>query len=63
MEPLEPPPATARVLTEPADGEPVRCPWCESAAVERIGAWGPQLLTEQYMCSACYSPFEWIRKR
>jgi transposase-like protein len=63
MEPLEPPPATPRGLTEPAQAEPVRCPWCNSTEVERIGAWASQLLTEQYMCRACHSPFEWIRKR
>jgi DNA-directed RNA polymerase subunit RPC12/RpoP len=57
---LEPAPAPARGVTEP---DTVRCPWCGSTCVERIGEWGPQLLTEQYMCLACRSPFEWIRKR
>ncbi len=41
----------------------VSCPWCGSDDVERIGEWGPQLLTEQYMCLSCRSPFEWIRRR
>jgi hypothetical protein len=59
MEPMEPTPAP------PADvsAEPVRCTWCDAAEVERIAQWGPQLLTEQYICLACHSPFEWIRKR
>jgi DNA-directed RNA polymerase subunit RPC12/RpoP len=43
--------------------EPVRCPWCGSHDVERIGEWGPQLLTQQYFCLSCRSPFEWIRRR
>jgi hypothetical protein len=41
----------------------VTCPWCESERVERIGEWGPALLTEQYLCLDCRSPFEWIRRR
>lgn len=47
-------------MSEP---ETVRCPWCGSSEVERIGEWGPQLLAEQYMCLSCRSPFEWIRRR
>lgn len=43
--------------------DPVRCTWCDSPQVERIGEWGPQLLTEQYICLACRSPFQWIRRR
>ena len=48
---------------EPGTGEVVTCPWCESANVERIGEFGPGLMTEQWMCLECRSPFEWIRKR
>lgn len=60
MGPMEPAPAPPRELT----GEDVvRCTWCGSDRVERIGEFGPQLLTEQYMCLTCRSPFEWIRKR
>jgi len=44
-----------------ADG-PV-CPWCDSQNVERIGAFGPQLMSYQYMCRDCRSPFEYIRRR
>lgn len=57
---LEPAAETARAVTPP---EPVRCTWCGSDQVERIGEWGPQLLTEQYVCLSCRSPFEWIRRR
>ena len=41
----------------------VACPWCSSIEVERIGEFGPGLMTEQWMCRSCKSPFEWIRKR
>jgi hypothetical protein len=41
----------------------VTCPWCDSGRVEQLGEWGPQLLTEQWMCLDCRSPFEWIRRR
>jgi DNA-directed RNA polymerase subunit RPC12/RpoP len=58
MEPAAAPPG------ELSRGEDlVRCTWCGSDRVERISEFGPQLLTEQYMCLACRSPFEWIRKR
>jgi len=41
----------------------VTCVWCGSRKVERIGEFGPGLMTEQWMCLTCHSPFEWIRKR
>jgi hypothetical protein len=41
----------------------VTCIWCGSKEVERIGEFGPGLMTEQWMCLSCHSPFEWIRKR
>jgi transposase-like protein len=48
---------------ERRSGDAVTCPWCGSTDVERIGEFGPGLMTEQWMCLACHSPFEWIRKR
>jgi transposase-like protein len=39
------------------------CPWCGSAEVERVGEVGPSLMTSQWICTACHSPFERIRKR
>jgi len=42
-------------------GKP-RCPWCGSDDVERVGAFGPQLASEQYLCRVCHSPFERIRR-
>jgi hypothetical protein len=52
----------------PKHGEPdaddvVTCVWCGSTKVERLGEFGPGLLTEQWMCLSCHAPFEWIRKR
>jgi hypothetical protein len=47
----------------PADDGVVTCLWCASTEVERLGQFGPGLMTEQWMCLACHSPFEWIRKR
>ncbi|MGQ0571868.1 MAG: PaaD-like zinc ribbon domain-containing protein [Armatimonadota bacterium] len=41
----------------------VRCPWCGSQRVERVAAFGPQLMSEQYICLGCRSPFERIRNR
>ena len=52
-------PAERRV----GDGDGVTCPWCGSAEVEQLGEFGPGLMTEQWMCLACKSPFEWVRKR
>jgi 1,2-phenylacetyl-CoA epoxidase catalytic subunit len=52
-----------RLSAEPASGDDVACPWCTSVEVERIGEFGPGLMTEQWMCLSCKSPFERIRKR
>jgi hypothetical protein len=38
------------------------CPWCESPNVERVGAIGSHLMVSQYICLACHSPFEVIRR-
>lgn len=38
------------------------CPWCDSENVERVGAYGSHLMVSQYICLACHSPFERIRK-
>jgi hypothetical protein len=52
----------------PADGdlsagEGIACVWCGSTNVERLGEFAAQLMTEQWYCLDCHSPFEWIRKR
>jgi hypothetical protein len=41
----------------------VTCIWCGSQDVERIGEFGPGLMTEQWFCRTCRTPFEQIRKR
>jgi transposase-like protein len=54
------PPATP---PEPqADGH-VTCPWCGSEEVELVGVVGPTTMTSQWICTACSSPFERIRRR
>jgi len=39
----------------------VACPFCGSADVELLALFGPQLLTDQYYCRACRTPFEHLR--
>lgn len=39
------------------------CPWCGSADVEQIAAYGSMLMTAQWYCNACHSPFERVRHR
>ena len=60
MEPVEQ--TTKKVGSPRADGA-ITCPWCGSTRVERLGAFGPQLMGEPYLCLVCRSPFERIRKR
>lgn len=43
--------------------ETTACPWCNSGDVERVGAFGPMHMTEQWFCTACRSPFERVRLR
>jgi hypothetical protein len=53
----------APIDNNPDAGSVVKCIWCGSKNVERLGEFGPGLMTEQWMCLSCHSPFEWIRKR
>ena len=41
--------------------EEVACPFCGSADVELLALFGSQLLTDQYYCRACRTPFEHLR--
>lgn len=41
--------------------EEVACPFCGSADVELLALFGSQLLTDQYYCRACHTPFEHLR--
>jgi ring-1,2-phenylacetyl-CoA epoxidase subunit PaaD len=57
MAAVEPP------ATPPGPGGPVTCPWCGSDRVELVGEVGPTPATSQWICNACASPFERIRRR
>ena len=39
-----------------------QCPFCDSADVEVVSAWGGQLMTSQMRCRACNSHFEAVRE-
>jgi transposase-like protein len=41
----------------------VTCPWCGSDQVEQVGMVGPTVMTSSWICTACSSPFERVRKR
>jgi len=38
-----------------------RCPYCGSRSTELLSLFGSQLLTEQYYCTVCRTPFEHVR--
>lgn len=37
------------------------CPFCGAEDVELLSLFGSQLLTEQYYCRACHTPFERVK--
>ncbi|HLZ61999.1 MAG TPA: hypothetical protein VKR06_34070 [Ktedonosporobacter sp.] len=39
----------------------VICPYCSSKQTELFSLFGQQLLTVQYYCNACHTPFEYIK--
>lgn len=39
----------------------VACPFCASTQTELDSLFGQQLLTVQYYCHACHTPFEYIK--
>ena len=39
----------------------VICPYCGSHDTELFSLFGQQLLTAQYYCNACHTPFERIK--
>lgn len=39
----------------------IACPYCQSQDVELLALFGAQLLTDQYYCNACHTPFEHVR--
>ena len=40
----------------------MRCPFCNSSEVEKISAWGGQLMMSQMRCQTCNSHFEAVRE-
>jgi DNA-directed RNA polymerase subunit RPC12/RpoP len=41
----------------------IRCPHCDSEDTELLSLFGQQLLTVQYYCNACRTPFERVKGR
>ncbi len=39
----------------------VSCPYCSSTETELFSLFGQQLLTMQYYCNSCHTPFEYIK--
>jgi DNA-directed RNA polymerase subunit RPC12/RpoP len=42
-------------------GRAVTCPYCNSNETELFSLFGQQLLTLQYYCNTCHTPFEYIK--
>jgi len=53
-------PASAQAREEEERG--LECPWCGSDDVERVSEYGQHLMVAQYICRACHSPFERIKR-
>ncbi len=43
------------------DHQAVICPFCSSSETEFFSLFGSQLLTAQYYCRACHTPFERVK--
>jgi DNA-directed RNA polymerase subunit RPC12/RpoP len=39
----------------------VCCPYCGSTRTELFSLFGQQLLTVQYYCQGCHTPFEYVK--
>lgn len=48
-------------LFQPDASPVVICPYCGSGETEFFSLFGSQLLTAQYYCRACHTPFEQIK--
>ncbi len=46
---------------EPGAAREVSCPYCRSINTEFSSLFGQQLLTEQYYCNDCHTPFEYVK--
>ncbi len=47
--------------SEQATPAEVTCPYCGSTDTELFSLFGQQLLTVQYYCNACRTPFEHVK--
>ena len=47
-------------MTETSESA-VRCPYCGSSDAEFFSLFGQQLLTVQFYCNACKTPFECVK--
>ena len=50
-----------RSLFQPDETPHIVCPYCGSGETEFFSLFGGQLLTAQYYCRACHTPFEQIK--
>lgn len=48
-------------MGEPEVVTQVTCPFCGSTKTELFSLFGQQLLTVQYYCNSCHTPFERIK--
>ncbi|HEY7357563.1 MAG TPA: hypothetical protein VH590_13890 [Ktedonobacterales bacterium] len=50
-----------RSIFQPEETPKTTCPFCGSGETEFFSLFGSQLLTAQYYCRACHTPFEQIK--
>jgi late competence protein required for DNA uptake (superfamily II DNA/RNA helicase) len=43
------------------EDQPIACPYCGSVETELFSLFGSQLLTAQYYCRSCHTPFEQVK--
>jgi transposase-like protein len=59
---MEPPAAPSGAVGDDDDAK-LTCPWCDSDQVEQVGMVGPTVMVSSWICTACHTPFERIRRR
>jgi len=47
--------------SEPEKKAEISCPFCGSTNTELLSLFGQQLLTVQYYCNSCHTPFERVK--
>ncbi len=50
-----------RSFSQPDEAPAAVCPYCGSRETEFFSLFGSQLLTAQYYCRACHTPFEQVK--